>query len=73
MGLLRDIVHVAGNVKKVNALWHEVRMIVIRDRGIDLERLPKDVKMQLYDRVRREYLDGNTSAESIAALFTGSL
>ncbi|WP_206958133.1 hypothetical protein [Trinickia acidisoli] len=73
MGLLKDVAHIAGNIMKVNSLWHDVRMIVIRDRGVDLERLPKNIKMQLYDRVKQEYLNGSTSAESIVALFTGLL
>lgn len=66
MGLLRDLGHIAGNMMKVNSLWHDVRMILIREVGIDVERLPYTRKMQLYNRVKDEYLSGNSSAESIA-------
>ncbi len=68
MGLFRDLAHVAGNMLKVNSLWHDVRMILIREEGIDVEKLPNTRKMQLYNRVKDEYLNGNNSAESIAQL-----
>jgi len=67
MGLFRDLAHVAGNMK-VNSLWHDVRMILIREMGVDVEKLPNARKMQLYGRVKDEYLNGNTSAASIAQL-----
>ncbi|NPT54886.1 hypothetical protein [Paraburkholderia elongata] len=68
MGLFRDLAHVAGNMMKVNSLWHDVRMILIREVGVDVEKLPYARKMQLYNRVKDEYLNGNSSAESIAML-----
>jgi hypothetical protein len=68
MGLLRDLGHIAGNMMKVNSLWRDVRMILIREVSIDVERLPYARKMQLYNRVKDEYLSGNSSAESIALL-----
>jgi hypothetical protein len=68
MQILRDILHIARNMQKVNKLWGEVRMIVKRDRGVDLERLPSSIKMQQYQRVKQEFINGNTSAEDIASM-----
>jgi hypothetical protein len=68
MQILRDILHIARNMQKVNKLWGEVRMIVKRDRGVDLERLPSCIKMQQYQRVKQEFINGNTSAEDIASM-----
>lgn len=58
----------SGNMMKVNSLWHDVRMILIREMGVDVEKLPNARKMQPYSRVKDEYLNGNTSAASIAQL-----
>ena len=68
MQILRDILHIARNMQKLNKLWGEVRMIVKRDRGVDLERLPSSIKMQQYQRVKQEFINGNTSAEDIASM-----
>jgi hypothetical protein len=68
MQILRDILHIARNMQKVNKLWGEVRLIVKRDRGVDLERLPSSIKMQQYQRVKQEFINGNTSAEDIASM-----
>jgi hypothetical protein len=68
MQILRDILRIARNMQKVNKLWGEVRMIVKRDRGVDLERLPSSIKMQQYQRVKQEFIRGNTSAEDIASM-----
>jgi hypothetical protein len=68
MGILRDLAHIARNMVKVNSLWHDVRAIVKRDKGVDLEHLPPDIRRRLYERVKDEYLSGETSAQSIAQL-----
>jgi hypothetical protein len=68
MGLFRDLAHIVGIITKVNVLWCDVRMILIRQVGVDIEKLPDAYQLQLYRCVKHEYLNGNTSAESIAQL-----
>jgi hypothetical protein len=66
MGLFRDLAHIVGIMTKVNVLWYDVRMILIHQVGVDIEKLPDAYQLQLYRRVKEEYLNGNRSAESIA-------
>lgn len=66
MGFFSGLLHVADNMVAVNSLYAEVRKIVLANERVDIFTVPEPRKAQIYECIKRQYLDYHGSASTIA-------